>query len=619
MKKNIFVMQFHRIALLYKGGSMAKVLLFVVEDMAGPGIRALGSFLKESGHQPILVFIERGEPLWSTSFPDDYQMDCNYHNAFSGFKNFALGRPKPLLKKLPKSFLKFCQLERPDILGFSTRFMEERFYSFFGQLRKALPNTLLISGGHGPSVYPEKFLEMGCDCVIRGEGEHALVELATAVDSGAGYNTIPNLSYLLNGKIINNTLRAPIKLLDSLPLPLRQTSDIYHIENDTLFFGDYKHSGNAWYNMILAGRGCIGSCSYCAAPLWRNVYKNQGWNPPKHRRRSNDSIIAEAVEMKNNGATSILFMDDYFVRPYTELTDFFLKWTKCVNLPFFVHLSVNQLKRHPDLLKKAFDSGLSMLDLALQSGDEHFCRDVFNRKNDNKAILNLFYEAYNEYIPIMVEFIDGYIIDGYDDLESKINFIRQMPSFDPAYRYAISISVMQLRVHSGSPLEKNIKNINEIMLSPKEFVYRSMLIHFRLILDDNEFLRFRAKASYRKNPEKLLGLFNLLLTAKHNKYIEEMAISLEGKEVFFFGCGKIYHARKSLFAKSKPRAILVDRQVEEKIVDGLEVIQLKDALLGNEHLPIIIFSEYSIYVARKIKTLRPDYCRSDIISCNTID
>ena len=38
---------------------MAKILLFVVDDIAGPGIRALGAFLKQTVHQPILVFINR--------------------------------------------------------------------------------------------------------------------------------------------------------------------------------------------------------------------------------------------------------------------------------------------------------------------------------------------------------------------------------------------------------------------------------------------------------------------------------------------------------------------------------------------------------------------------------
>lgn len=598
---------------------MSKVLLFVVEDMAGPGIRALGAYLKQTGrHQPLLIFIEQGVHLWSASFPDDYKMNSQYQDIFSGFKNFSLARAKPSLQELPDSFLSFCRIEKPNIIGFSTRFMESRFQSFFDSLRKILPNTLIIAGGHGPSVYPEKFLDMGCDCVIRGEGEETILELADAIDSGKLYNDIYNLSYKKNNIIVHNKIREPIKELSDLPLPLRQTSGIYHIENNILYYGDYKHSTNAWYNMILAGRGCIGSCSYCAAPLWRNIYTAQGIHVPKHRRRSNDHIIEEALFMKKNGATAILFMDDYFIRPYPEMVDFFQKWIEKINLPFFVHLSVQQLKNHPELLKMAFDAGLTMLDLAIQSGDEQFCSEIFDRKNDNISVLQFMYEAYENYIPIFTEFIDGYLIDGRDDLESKLNFIRKLPPFDPGYRYASSLSVMQLRIHQGSPLYERYPDANKLMLSPDEFIYRSMLMHFRLIMNDKEFENFRKKKKPRQNPEKLLGLFNTLISLRHNNYIESMSYNLMGKEVFFFGCGDIYHARKHLFANTKPRAILVDRQVKERIVDGIEVLQLEDTLKSHERLPIIIFSSASQYIARKIKQLRPDYTRSDIISCQSL-
>ena len=145
-----------------------------------------------------------------------------------------------------------------------------------------------------------------------------------------------------------------------------------------------------------------------------------------------------------------------------------------------------------------------------------------------------------------------------------------------------------------------------------------MLLHFRLILNDKEFDNFRKKSTPRQNPKKLLGTFNTLITERHNKYIEEMSENLKGKEVFFFGCSDVYHSRKHLFAHTKPRAILVDKHVNEHIVDGLDVLQLKNVLPENERIPIVIFSQYSIYVAQKIKKLRPDYTRSDIISCETM-
>ncbi len=417
---------------------------------------------------------------------------------------------------------------------------------------------------------------------------------------------------------IASSLLEPIDNLSKLPLPLRQTNEIYHIDNNILYYGDYEHSNDAWYNTILTGRGCIGSCSYCAAPLWREIYTEHGFHVPKHRRRTNNHILEEALEMKKNGASSILFMDDYFIRPYPEMLTFFKEWKEKIGLPFFIHLSVSQLKKHPDLLQKAFDAGLTTLDLAIQSGDEQFCYDIFHRKNDNDALIKFMYQAYENYIPIFTEFIDGYIIEGRDDLESKLNFIRQLPPFDPSFRYGNSISVMQLRVHPGSPLSKKYPDSSKILLPPEEFIYRSMLMHFRLIMDDKEFTIFRKKAKPRQYPQKLLGLFNTLISERHNQYIEDMSEKLRGEEVYFFGCSDVYHTRKHLFAHTKPRAILVDRPVKEHIVDGLDVLQLNKVLSENERIPIIIFSQYSIYVAHKIKQLRPDYTRSEIISCETM-
>ena len=184
---------------------------------------------------------------------------------------------------------------------------------------------------------------------------------------------------------------------------------------------------------------------------------------------------------------------------------------------------MQQLKKHQDLLQKAFDAGLTVLDLAIQSSDEKFCSDIFHRKNDNNAILRFLHIAHENYIPIFTEFMDGYLIDGQDDLESKLNFIRELPPFDPGYKYANSISVMQLRVHPGSPLSDRFPDSSSLMLPADEFIYRSMLMHFRLALNDKEFENFRKKKKPRQHPEKLLGLFNTLIEERQRKYIEEMA------------------------------------------------------------------------------------------------
>lgn len=158
-------------------------------------------------------------------------------------------------------------------------------------------------------------------------------------------------------------------------------------------------------------------------------------------------------------------------------------------------------------------------------------------------------------------------------MEFKLNFIRELPPFDPGYRYVSSLSAMQLRIHQGSPLYERYPDAKKLMLSPDEFIYRSMLMHFRLIMNDKEFENFRKKKKPCQNPEKLFRLFDTLISLRHNNYIKSMLYHLMAKEVFFFGCGDIYHACKHFFSNTKPRAIWVDRQVKENIVDGIAVLQ----------------------------------------------
>lgn len=594
---------------------MAKVLLFVIEDLAGPGIRCLASYLRDHGHQPCLVFVGRMTLHFWGKIPDDAGDISEYKNSFAGFNLFMFAREGNEVPVLPDSFLKFCERERPDILGFSTRFCEERFRGFFSALRRAAPDALLIAGGHGPSVHTDEFLDMDLDCVVRGEGEEALLELANALDAGKNYKHIPNLAYRdEQGRTVTNRMR---ELLDlkKLPLPFWDNANTFHVENNIVCQGMTKKYSVYNYSM-LAGRGCIGSCSYCAASLWRGIYIDQGSIAPKHRRRPNNQLIEEALQLKAMGAPGILFHDDYFIRPYEEMVDFFDQWKEKVGLPVYVHLSVEQLKRHPDILQRAIDAGLSTLLLAQQTADEKFAAEIFHRINDNAAILKFFRQAAGQYVQIQASFIDGYRIEGRDDLEAKLDFLRQMP-FDPAFYHGSLISVMQLRIHPGSELSQTWPTYKATFLPPREFLYRAMLMHFRLIMDDGEFDRLRANTRLRDAPEGMLEMFHACLWNKQARYVLDSIKKLRDRDIYFFGCGQLYQACKGLFTRCRPKAILVDEPVDELIVDGLPVIRLEDALAppGEERLPIVIFTSQAQVVARKIKKLRPDYTRDEIIAC----
>ena len=58
---------------------------------------------------------------------------------------------------------------------------------------------LLIAGGPLPSCDPSSFWD-DFDLVVKGEGESAIVEIASAYEAGTGYGKIEGLTYRPGGQ-----------------------------------------------------------------------------------------------------------------------------------------------------------------------------------------------------------------------------------------------------------------------------------------------------------------------------------------------------------------------------------------------------------------------------------
>ena len=85
-------------------------------------------------------------------------------------------------------------------------------------------DALVVLGGTHVTLNPEETLaHPDVDVICLGEGEHPLLELAEAVDSGSSWSSIPNLWLKLNGETRRNDLRDLVEDLDSLPYPKLQT------------------------------------------------------------------------------------------------------------------------------------------------------------------------------------------------------------------------------------------------------------------------------------------------------------------------------------------------------------------------------------------------------------
>jgi radical SAM superfamily enzyme YgiQ (UPF0313 family) len=144
---------------------------------------------------------------------------------------------------------------------------------------------IAVMGGTHVSFLPDEGLEHA-DFVVRGEGEFAFQELVDAIQAGEGFAKIQNLSYLADGRVVNNPERPKIANLDVNPIP------------DYRLITGWKPGGVI---SIATSRGCPFSCTFCSVP---------GMYGHAFRTHSIGRVLDELQSHKGNMYT--FFADDIF-------------------------------------------------------------------------------------------------------------------------------------------------------------------------------------------------------------------------------------------------------------------------------------------------------------------
>ena len=132
-----------------------KILLYCVHDHANAGIRSLGAWLKQHGHEVRLVFLGSVHGLRvDTSIRENYFADAQLTNDFTLIiQSDHINIPESNLDfPIPESFLTFVNAWQPDLIGYSGRsILNNYFKDWFPRLKKIAPMAHLTCGGYGPS------------------------------------------------------------------------------------------------------------------------------------------------------------------------------------------------------------------------------------------------------------------------------------------------------------------------------------------------------------------------------------------------------------------------------------------------------------------------------------
>jgi radical SAM superfamily enzyme YgiQ (UPF0313 family) len=148
------------------------------------------------------------------------------------------------------------------------------------KIKDAIPEMVIVLGGFTASIFPREILDSFpfVDCIIAGDGEKGIVELARVVCRSGVYASVANGIYRSNGQIVDNGITY-----------LADYTELSHVDYANLSYLDHYLQYRDFFKMplfwslnlsieknrrkqisgasttfpLMVGRGCNYNCSFC--------------------------------------------------------------------------------------------------------------------------------------------------------------------------------------------------------------------------------------------------------------------------------------------------------------------------------------------------------------------
>lgn len=187
--------------------------------------------------------------------------------------------------------------ERPELVCLdSSSTSLDRDLSLAHAIRERTGVPLAILGSQVTFTPGEIFQGDNVDCVVRGEPEYTVRDLARRAAEGRGFAGIEGITWRASdGQIVHEAEREKIRELDQLPLPARHLLD-----NQA-----YRFPGlDGPVTTVKSSRGCPLDCSFCGYTLAQGL---------RFRFRSPENVLAELVDLhRTYGLRHVVFRDPIF-------------------------------------------------------------------------------------------------------------------------------------------------------------------------------------------------------------------------------------------------------------------------------------------------------------------
>lgn len=397
-------------------------VLFVYNEVEALGLEYLSAVLKLHGHETGLAF-------------DPRLFDFFRHE----FRNGLLARAFEFRKEVLRKVVQF----EPEVIGFQVLSANYPWsLEMSREIKKLLPNVPIVFGGYHPTASQQHVMKNDCvDYVIKGEAEHAFLDLVNMLEAGEVDPSMPNLVMRRKGELVDNDVRPYIQDLDTLPFP---DKDLFY-EMGSPF--NIAH-------MIMTRRGCPYGCTFCGNNLWRKTYfkddPNYMFTPKFLRGRTPENVIEEMKIVKRDYGVKLLRVnDDDF--PYDErwLTRFAELMTDEAKIAYKCFVNPNSINENTARLLRI--TGCEQVQMGVQSMNPQL-RKSMGRPMPEKIISRAVSCIRNEGIGLFCDQIYGLPGETEDDYKSMVSFYRSNPTdFVNVYwvNYFPGTDMLQQAVEAG--------------------------------------------------------------------------------------------------------------------------------------------------------------------------
>ncbi len=277
------------------------------------------------------------------------------------------------------------------------------------KIAKGFDCNVIVCSSDSTDHY-EKYLNIGADFIIQGEGEISLKELVDALVANKDTSTIKGLVFKRGNEIIKNPKHPVLRNLDELPMPAWDLIDIEPYREI------WETGGNEFTLNIATTRGCPFKCNWCAKPIYGNRYNSHS---PEYITK-HLKYLSETY-----GVNRFWMCDDIFgLKPnWVQNFNIALKKEK-LSISYYIQSRVDLLLKE-DTIDALAESGLEEVWVGAESGSQSIL-DAMDKETTVSQIYEAthFLKEKNIRVAFFIQF--GYLGETKDDISKTIEMIKEL-------------------------------------------------------------------------------------------------------------------------------------------------------------------------------------------------